>query len=86
MSGRYSTVWLLVLTIGGYVGLATIVAALALVPLALLTDAGDHRLVFAALAALFIVFTHRANLARLRAGTESRFDRARLFARRRGAA
>jgi glycerol-3-phosphate acyltransferase PlsY len=79
-------VWLLVLIIGGYVGLATIIAAVALVPLALLTDAGDSRLVFAALAALFIVFTHRANLARLRAGTESRFDRARLFARRRGAA
>jgi glycerol-3-phosphate acyltransferase PlsY len=79
-------VWALVLTIGGYVGLATIVAALALVPFALLTDADGARLGFAAVAALFIVFTHRGNLARLRAGTESRFDRARLWVRRRGAA
>ena len=35
--------------------------------------------------ALFIAFTHRANLQRLRQGTESRFERARLLHRlRRG--
>jgi glycerol-3-phosphate acyltransferase PlsY len=31
--------------------------------------------------ALLLVYTHRANLARLRAGTESRFDKARLLHR-----
>ena len=37
--------------------------------------------------ALFIAYTHRSNLARLRAGTEPRFERARIWARlRRGAA
>lgn len=80
-------VWLLVLTATGYVGLSTILAAAGLVPLALLTDGESLRLVFAAVLALFILFTHRSNLARLRAGTESRFDRVRIWQRlRRGAA
>ncbi|KFN50251.1 glycerol-3-phosphate 1-O-acyltransferase PlsY [Arenimonas composti] len=78
--------WLVVLVIGGYVGLATILAAFALLPFALIEGAPAERLVFAAFAALFILYTHRSNVARLRAGTESRFERVRLFARRRGAA
>lgn len=80
-------VWLLVLTASGYVGLSTIVAAASLVPFALLADAGSLPLGFAAALALFIVYTHRSNLARLRAGTESRFERVRIWRRlRRGAA
>ena len=35
----------------------------------------------AILLALFILFTHRGNLARLRAGTEPRFERARVWTR-----
>ena len=77
--------WLLVLGIGGYVGLSTIVAAASLVPLALLTGADAWRLAFAAVLALFILFTHRSNVARLRAGTEPRFERARFLVRRRTA-
>ena len=56
---------------------------LRLVPLALETDAGPARLVFTIALALFLVFTHRGNLARLRAGTEPRFERARLLRRSR---
>lgn len=79
--------WLLVLSIGGFVGLATVLAAASLLPLALLTGADTLRLAFAALMAVFIAYTHRSNLARLRAGTEPRFERARIWARlRRGAA
>lgn len=33
------------------------------------------------LIAAFVVFTHRANVQRLRAGTEHRFERARVLAR-----
>lgn len=77
--------WLLVLGIGGYVGLATILGAASLLPLALLTGADAWRLAFAAVIAVFILFTHRANVARLRAGTEARFERARVLARRRAA-
>jgi glycerol-3-phosphate acyltransferase PlsY len=80
-------VWLLVLTASGYVGLSTILAAASLVPFALLTGAGTLPLGFAAVLALFILFTHRSNVARLRAGTESRFERVRVWRRlRRGAA
>ncbi|GAB2497820.1 glycerol-3-phosphate 1-O-acyltransferase PlsY [Arenimonas alkanexedens] len=75
--------WIVVLGIGGYVGLATIVAAATLVPLAMLTGADGWRLGFSILVAVFIVFTHRANVQRLRAGTEPRFERARFLARRR---
>ena len=56
--------WAAVLVATGYVGLATIVAALVLPAVA-----------------LFIVFTHRANVARLRAGAEHRFDGARVWTR-----
>jgi glycerol-3-phosphate acyltransferase PlsY len=80
-------VWLFVLTASGYVGLSTILAAASLVPFALLTGAGTLPLGFAAALALFILFTHRSNVARLRAGTESRFERVRVWRRlRRGAA
>jgi glycerol-3-phosphate acyltransferase PlsY len=41
-------------------------------------------LTFAILAALLIVFTHRSNIARLLAGTESRAGRLWLFGTRRG--
>ena len=75
--------WLLVLVASGYVGLSTVLAGLGLVPLALETDAGPARLVFTIALALFLVFTHRGNLARLRAGTEPRFERARLLRRSR---
>jgi glycerol-3-phosphate acyltransferase PlsY len=74
-------VWAVVIVASGYVGLATVIAALSLPLLAWITDAGMPRLWFSLAAAALIVFTHRGNLARLRAGTESRFARARLLHR-----
>ena len=74
-------VWMLVLVATGYVGLSTVLAALALPLLAWGTDAEPARLWFSMFAALFIAFTHRANLQRLRQCTESRFERARLLHR-----
>ena len=79
-------VWLLVLLASGYVGLATVLATAALVPLAALGDADGSpwvRWAFAVLAALFIGYNHRGNLQRLREGREYRFEKVRLFARRR---
>lgn len=77
--------WALVLVCSGYVGLSTIVACAALVPLAwvLPGEATPLRIAFASTAALLILYTHRANLKRLREGKESRFERVRLFAKRR---
>ncbi|QQP98697.1 glycerol-3-phosphate 1-O-acyltransferase PlsY [Lysobacter enzymogenes] len=74
-------VWGTTLVVSGYVGLASVVAALCLPLLAWLSDAGAPRLWFCVAAAALVAFTHRGNLARLRAGTESRFARARLLHR-----
>lgn len=69
--------WLLVLLTTGYVGLATMLGAAA-APLWLVTRgaAGTPLFVFAVAMAALIVFTHRSNIARMRAGTESRMLRA----------
>ena len=72
--------WLLLLMVSGYVGLSTVLAVSALLPLALVTD-GGWRLAFAASVALLLLFTHRANLARLRAGSEPRYERVRVLGR-----
>jgi len=73
--------WLLVLSIGGYVGLSTVIAAWTLPIAAIFAQEGATRMPFALAAALFIFYTHRSNLLRLRAGTESRFERARVWRR-----
>ena len=74
-------VWLLVLLSTGYVGLSTVLAGLALPACALLAGRGGPWLVFAVAVAVLLAWTHRANLQRLRAGTEHRFEKARVLAR-----
>ena len=68
-------VWVCVLVATGYVGLASIIATTCLVPLALLLQVDAPALWFSIAAALLVLFTHRVNVQRLRAGTESRFER-----------
>jgi glycerol-3-phosphate acyltransferase PlsY len=75
-------VWVCVLVATGYVGLASIIATACLLPLALWLGADGATQLFAAAAALLVLFTHRANVQRLRAGTESRFERVRFWRRR----
>ena len=70
--------WLLVLAVSGYVGLATVVAGFSLVPAAWLVFGPSPVLVFTVAVALFMTFTHRGNLSRMREGTEGRFNRPRL--------
>lgn len=80
-------VWVSVLVLSGYVGLATVLAAASLVPAAWwLAQAppGSAPFLFALASALYLAWTHRGNLLRLARGTEHRFERARLFARRPG--
>ncbi len=79
------TVWLVTVVGTGYVGLATILAGLSLVPSMWLLGPAPLPPALSALAialAVLLVFTHRANLARLASGTENRFDKARLLKRR----
>jgi glycerol-3-phosphate acyltransferase PlsY len=73
-------VWLLVLVIFGYVGLGSMVACAALAPLAWSavqwgwiaeTDLIPWA-VFGVVCAGFVIYTHRSNIARMRAGTEPR--------------
>jgi len=70
--------WLLVLTITGWVGLGTILAAISLVPAFILLGAPAATVVFGILIASFIVFTHRSNIRNMLNGTEYRFERARV--------
>lgn len=75
-------VWVCVLVASGYVGLASIIATACLLPLAVWLRADVATQAFAAVAVLLVLFTHRANVQRLRAGTESRFERVRFWRRR----
>jgi glycerol-3-phosphate acyltransferase PlsY len=72
--------WLLVLVLSGFVGLATMLAGAALVAAVWFLDPGNLRLfAFAAALAVFIVFTHRSNIARMWRGNENRVRRLWLF-------
>jgi glycerol-3-phosphate acyltransferase PlsY len=74
-------VWLLALLWSGYVGLSTVLAGVAILVAAMAWNQAPVRVGYAALVALFLLFTHRANLARLRRGTEPRFERVRVLGR-----
>jgi acyl phosphate:glycerol-3-phosphate acyltransferase len=65
-------VWLSVLLLSGYVGLATMVAAIAFPMYALWGLDSDELFAFGIAMGLFVIFTHRANISRMRAGTENR--------------
>jgi glycerol-3-phosphate acyltransferase PlsY len=80
--------WLVVVILFGFVGLASMAGAGA-VAAAIAVRYSSERLpllVFGILAALLIIYTHRANIERMLAGTESRAKRLWLFGLRRGQA
>jgi glycerol-3-phosphate acyltransferase PlsY len=75
--------WLAVVVVSGFVGLASIVAALA-IPLYLLVRDGlvlTPVMGFALACAALVVYTHRGNVRRMRAGTEPRARRLWLLGR-----
>jgi len=73
--------WLLTLVITGYVGLSTVFASLSLIPSAFwLND--QSLLIFTIVMAVFLLFTHRGNIRKLRDGTEHRFERIHMFSRK----
>jgi glycerol-3-phosphate acyltransferase PlsY len=73
VGGIGAGVWIAVFLIFRYASLASITAALSVPLAAVLLDEPWPVIVFAAAAAAGVVVLHRANIARLRAGTESRF-------------
>ena len=78
--------WIALVIVFGYVGLCSILAAVALAVTIALANPSAPLLAFGILSALLIRYTHRANLARMRAGTEPRARRLWLFGTRRGSA
>jgi glycerol-3-phosphate acyltransferase PlsY len=72
--------WFVVLVLTGYVGLATMLSGVALVAAAYVLEPGNVPLLsFCAAVTLFVVYTHRGNIARMRAGKENRVRRLWLF-------
>lgn len=77
-------VWLTVLFATGYVGLATVCAALSLPLLYWALVGSGPALLICLLAAALVVWMHRGNLRRVWAGEEHCFDKVRLLPRRSG--
>jgi acyl phosphate:glycerol-3-phosphate acyltransferase len=72
--------WFVVLVLTGYVGLASMLAGAALIAFVYLLDSGNSALLcFAAAIEIFVIYTHRGNIARMRAGNENRVQRLWLF-------
>ena len=76
-------VWLMTAVLSGYVGLASMLGALALAVAAAVDGHASRPLLpFALVSAVLIVFTHRSNIARMFAGTEPRARRLWLLGAR----
>jgi glycerol-3-phosphate acyltransferase PlsY len=77
--------WLAVVAVSGFVGLASITAALAMPVYLLLRDGArlTPALGFALACALLVIYTHRGNVRRMRAGSEPRARKLWLFGRER---
>jgi glycerol-3-phosphate acyltransferase PlsY len=73
VGGIGAAVWIAVFLVLRYASLASIVAALTVPLISVLLDEPWPVIAFACVAAAAVIVLHRANIARLRAGTESRF-------------
>jgi len=72
--------WFIVVLLTGYVGLASMLAAAGLViAVCLFEPANTPLLQFCILVTALVIYTHRGNIARMAAGTESRARRLWLF-------
>jgi glycerol-3-phosphate acyltransferase PlsY len=76
--------WLAAVMVSGYVGLASILASLVVPVYLLIRDGGamTPELGFSLACAALVIWTHRGNVRRMRAGTEPRARRLWLFGRR----
>jgi acyl phosphate:glycerol-3-phosphate acyltransferase len=73
VGGLGAAVWILVFAVFRYASVASIVAALSLPLIAVALGEPWPVYGFAGIAALAVLVLHRTNIARLRAGTETRF-------------
>jgi len=75
--------WGVVLGLSGYVGLATMSAGIAAPVVIGFTLLPDQQPVFIYCVgmAMYLIFSHRSNISRMRDGTENRLSRAMIFKR-----
>ncbi len=72
--------WFIVLLLSGYVGLATMLSTVALAATVYLLEPGNVPLcTFCTVVSVFVIYTHRGNIARMRGGKENRVRRLWLF-------
>jgi acyl phosphate:glycerol-3-phosphate acyltransferase len=72
--------WIIVLLLSGYVGLATMLSTVVLAVTVIVLQPNNLPLcAFCGAVAVFVIFTHRSNIARMRAGKENRVRRLWLF-------
>ena len=72
--------WFAVLVLSGYVSLATMLSGVALVVAVYVLEPNNVPLLsFCVAVTVFVVYTHRGNIARMRAGQENRVRRLWLF-------
>jgi glycerol-3-phosphate acyltransferase PlsY len=72
--------WFIVLVLTGYVSLASMLSGVVLVAAVHVLEPDDVPLLsFCAAVTAFVIYTHRGNIARMRAGRESRVRRLWLF-------
>ena len=81
-------VFAFVLVFSGYVGLSTMTAATSLPVLLAVTRLPDEQplFIYTACMAAYIIWAHRSNIARMRAGTEHRNPKVMVLKRRNGSA
>ena len=77
-------VWAWMLVMSGYVGLSTMTAAVALPVWLGITQLPEQQplFIYCTVMAVYIVYCHRSNMRRMRAGTEHRNTRLMLFRRK----
>jgi glycerol-3-phosphate acyltransferase PlsY len=75
--------WLVVVMVSGFVGLSSIAAALAVPAYLAIRDGArlTPLMAFALASAVLVVYTHRGNVRRMRAGSENRARKLWLFGR-----
>ena len=72
------SIWVISVVLSGYVGLSTMISVLVLLIYSIIYTSYPF-IIFSTCAFLFIIYTHRANIQRMRQGNENQFSKVMLF-------
>tara|TARA_B100001123_G_scaffold447161_1_gene603853 strand:+ start:1227 stop:1844 length:618 start_codon:yes stop_codon:yes gene_type:complete len=72
--------WFLCVVLSGYVGLSTMIAVFVLLIYSVIYTSYPF-IIFSACSCLFIIYTHRSNIQRMKEGNENQFSKVMLFRR-----